>query len=79
MSSPAQSTATANPGHEDVLTELFEAQGIMKQLADNLNSLDKTLLRLSVVLDCTVKKRKKKSTKNSYFVESHPSAILKFT
>jgi hypothetical protein len=68
------------PGNENVLTELFEAQGIMKQLADNLNSLDTTLAKLSDVLDCTVKRRKKRVVKNDkYFVESHPSAILKFT
>jgi hypothetical protein len=67
-------------GNENVLTDLFEAQGIIKQLADNLNALDNTLAKLSVVLDCTVKKRKKRVAKNdTYFVESHPSAVLKFT
>jgi hypothetical protein len=68
------------PGNENVLTELFEAQGILKQLADNLNSLDTTLAKLSAVLDCTVKRRKKRVVKNeNYFVESRPSAILRFS
>ena len=79
MPSPAE--PTPSPGNANQLSQLYEAQGTIKQLSDVLASLDSTLAKLATIFDSTGgKKRKKRVAKTeNYFVESRPAAVLKFT
>jgi hypothetical protein len=79
MSSPPESPAR-QPGNENELSLLLEAQGTIKQLSEILKSMDSALIKLASIFEIgSSKRRKRKEIKNEiYFVESRPAAILTF-